>query len=132
MRRIWSRWSVFGQGVWEKTRDTAIWKRQPTLRHLLRSRVVTINALFRNESVLNEAAMNMDHREMTSHFEAFMGWIKGGFGGFYGAAWDDSAKPFEADEVARWSGFFRVLGGLSEKAEFDLSATFGFKANLHR
>lgn len=72
----------------------------------------------------NEVTINMDSPEIKSHFEAFKGWIDGGLAGFYGAAWDDNAKPFEAGEVAMWLGSSGSFGGLSEKAGFDFSATY--------
>lgn len=70
-----------------------------------------------------DVIINMDAPEIKAHFEAFKGWIDEGYAGFYGAAWDDNAKPFEGGEVAMWLGSSGSFGGLVQKADFAFSAT---------
>lgn len=65
----------------------------------------------------------MDSPEIKAHFEAFKSWIDQGYAGFYGASWDDNAKPFEAGEVAMWLGSSGSFGNLSKLADFDFDAT---------
>ncbi|GHA59788.1 sn-glycerol 3-phosphate ABC transporter substrate-binding protein [Amylibacter ulvae] len=70
-----------------------------------------------------DVTINADAPELKAHFEAFKSWIDNGYAGFFGAAWDDNAKPFESGEVAMWLGSSGSFGGLVQKADFDFSAT---------
>ncbi len=69
-------------------------------------------------------SINADAPELKAHFESFKNWIDNDLAAFYGAAWDDNAKPFEAGEVAMWLGSSGSFGGLVQKADFDFSATY--------
>jgi sn-glycerol 3-phosphate transport system substrate-binding protein len=71
-----------------------------------------------------DVSINMDAPEIKAHFEAFKSWIDNGYAGFYGAGWDDNAKPFEAQEVAMWLGSSGSFGGLVQRVDFDFGTTY--------
>lgn len=68
--------------------------------------------------------INIDAPEIKDHFASFKSWVDEGLFGFYGAAWDDNAKPFEQGDAAMWLGSSGSFGGLAQKADFEFSSTY--------
>lgn len=66
----------------------------------------------------------VNHPAIKAHFKALKEWRDADLFEWYGAGWGDNQTPFEEGKVAMWLGSSASFGGLKQKVDFPLSATF--------